>query len=271
MILVAGGSGRLGTLVVGRLAALGVDVRVLTRDRARAAHLEGVAAEIVIGDVRDPDTLVGAVAAVDTIVSAVQGFDGPGRVSPASVDQAGNINLIDAAAGVGADVVLVSTVGAGPDSPMELFRAKYEAEQHLKASSVRWTIVRASAFAELWADIMVKPIVFGKGDNPINFVSVTDVAAVVERAALDPASRGHTLEVGGPDDLTFNELAGILGGARGDDGKVRHVPRWVLRVTAPTSRRSRAALTMDTADMRFDARPARVGAADVPMSDIRGA
>ena len=144
-------------------------------------------------------------------MSAVQGFDGPGRVSPASVDRDGNINLIDAAAGVGADVVLVSTIGAGPDSPMELFRAKYEAEQHLKASSVRWTIVRASAFAELWADIMVKPIVFGNGDNPINFVSVADVAAVVERAVLDPASRGHTLEVGGPDDLTFNELAGILG------------------------------------------------------------
>ena len=40
MILVAGGTGRLGTLVVARLCRRGPDVRVLTRDRdARHAHL----------------------------------------------------------------------------------------------------------------------------------------------------------------------------------------------------------------------------------------
>ena len=39
MILVAGGSGRLGSLLVNRLAAGGESVRVLTRARDRAAHL----------------------------------------------------------------------------------------------------------------------------------------------------------------------------------------------------------------------------------------
>ena len=39
MILVAGGTGRLGTLVVTQLAQRGARVRVLTRDPARAAHL----------------------------------------------------------------------------------------------------------------------------------------------------------------------------------------------------------------------------------------
>jgi len=38
MILIAGGSGRLGTLLVRRLEARGLAVRVLTRDRRRAAH-----------------------------------------------------------------------------------------------------------------------------------------------------------------------------------------------------------------------------------------
>jgi voltage-gated potassium channel Kch len=41
MILVAAGSGRLGTLVVEPLVGRGLDVRVLSRDPARAAHLEG--------------------------------------------------------------------------------------------------------------------------------------------------------------------------------------------------------------------------------------
>ena len=73
---------------------------------------------------------------VATVVSAVQGFAGPGRVTPESVDRAGNVHLIDAAEAAGADVVLMSVVGASADSPMELFRAKYAAEQHLRASGV---------------------------------------------------------------------------------------------------------------------------------------
>ena len=36
-VLVAGGTGRLGTLVVAGLAARGMEVRVLTRDPRRAA------------------------------------------------------------------------------------------------------------------------------------------------------------------------------------------------------------------------------------------
>ena len=52
MILVAGGTGRLGSELVRRLVAQRESVRVLTRDPARAAHLPGV--EVVVGDVRHP-------------------------------------------------------------------------------------------------------------------------------------------------------------------------------------------------------------------------
>ncbi len=219
MILVAGGSGRLGTLVVKRLADRGLDVRVLTRDPSRARHLGDAAIDIVQGDVRDAASLERAVEGVTVVVSAVQGFAGPGRVTPASVDRDGNANLVNAAAGARADVVLVSTVGAAEDHPMELFRAKYDAEMHLRASAVGWTIVRSTAFVELWAEIMRKPIVFGRGTNPINFVSVDDVAAVVERAVVDPSLRGQVLEVGGPQNMTFNELAAAPRGGSGTSGE----------------------------------------------------
>jgi NADH dehydrogenase len=72
---------------------------------------------------------------------------------------------------------------------MELSRAKHTADQHLIVSNARWTIVRATAFLELWDEIMATPIVFGRGENSINFVSVSDVVAVVERAVLDPVSQ----------------------------------------------------------------------------------
>ncbi len=53
MIAIAGGSGRLGSLVVRRLVERDLDVRVITRDPARAAHLRDLRVEIVTADVRD--------------------------------------------------------------------------------------------------------------------------------------------------------------------------------------------------------------------------
>ncbi|MGH2867248.1 MAG: SDR family oxidoreductase [Solirubrobacteraceae bacterium] len=270
MIAVAGGTGRLGTRLVRRLTDRGLPVRVLTRDPSRAQHLAG-AAEIVTCDVRDRASLPAALHSVATVVSAVHGFAGPGRVSPKSVDQQGNANLIDAAAEIGADVVLMSVVGASAEHSMELFRAKHAAEEHLRASGVGWTIVRATAFVELWAEIMTKPIVFGRGENPINFVSVDDVAAVLERAVMDAELRGRVIEVGGPQNLTFNELAGLLGDVRGRPAKVRHVPRRLLRAIAPFARQPRAALAMDTIDMTFDAPAAAHASARLPMTDIKAA
>lgn len=249
-VLVAGGTGRLGTRLVHRLLARDLDLRVLTRDAGRAEHLSG-GVDVVVGDVRDADAVTRATSGVDTVVSAVHGFAGPGRVSPKAIDDRGNANLIDAAAAAGADVVLLSVVGASPDSPMELFRCKYAAEQRLVTSGVGWTIVRATAFVELWAEVLGKGLVFGRGENPINFVAVDDVAAAVERAVCDDSLRGRRLDVGGPDDLTFNELAVLVQEVTGQPKSVRHLPRGLLRVMAPLHRQPRAALVMDTTDMTF--------------------
>jgi uncharacterized protein YbjT (DUF2867 family) len=269
MIAVAGGTGRLGSRVVMRLAAAGLEVRVLTRDPMRAQHLSTCAAEVVTCDVRDRANLQAALQGVTVAVSAVHGFAGPGHVSPASVDRDGNANLVDAAAEVGADVVMLSVVGASAEHPMELFRAKHAAEAHLRASGVRWTIVRATAFVELWADIMTKPIVFGRGENPINFVSVEDVSAVVERAVVDAGLRGAVIEVGGPQNLTFNQLAALIQSVRGGPAKVRHVPRGLLRAIAPLARQPRAALAMDTIDMTFDTAAADQALVELPMTDLQ--
>ena len=75
------------------------------------------------------------------MVSAVHGLTSPG--GPAAVDRDGNRHLIDAARAAGADVVLLSVLGASADSPMGLLRMKYAAEQHLAASGVPSTVVAA--------------------------------------------------------------------------------------------------------------------------------
>jgi uncharacterized protein YbjT (DUF2867 family) len=258
-------------------------VRVLTRDPTRAGHLASRAVEVVHGDVRDAASIAKALRGADTVVSAVHGFTGPRGVSPASVDRAGNAHLIDAAARIGAAFVLVSVIGASPSHPIGLFRAKHAAEEMLRASGLPWTIVRASAFMETWGTIMGRPLqtsgripVFGRGDNPINFVSATDVAALISHAAARPSLRSQTLERGGPDNLTFNQVAAILQQAAGRRGTVRHIPRPALQAMATLTaaikpalaRQARAALAMDTIDMTFDPAPAWRAFPNLPYTDM---
>jgi NADH dehydrogenase len=241
-------------------------VRVLTRTRARAAHLDAALVEIVEGDVRVASDAQRAVAGANVVVSAVHGFAGPGGVSPASVDRDGNRHVVDAAARAGAAVILMSVVGASAESPMELFRMKDAAEQHLRASGTQWTIVRSTAFLETWIDLIAhtadrsgRVVVFGRGQNPINFISVHDVAALVDRVIGDQEARGHTIEIGGPENLTLSRLAAAIQAA-GPSVAPRHVPRAALKAMSvllrpfwpERARQGAAALALDTMDLRFN-------------------
>jgi NADH dehydrogenase len=214
-------------------------------------------------------------------VSAVHGFDDPARNALASIDRDGNANLIDAANVAGAELVLLSTVGAAANSPMELFRMKYAAEQHAARVGLPCTIVRATAFLELWIELLEttagrsgRPLVFGRGQNPINFVSVADVAALVEATVLDPAARGETVSIGGPENLTLVELARAVQSAAGRSAAPRHVPSPMLYAMAQTvgrvkpqlGRQARAALTMDHADLSFDGAPIHRRYPDLPFT-----
>ena len=267
MILIAGGTGCLGSVVANRLHRSGVPVRVLSRGLAPHPGSIDPGVQLVRADVRDPTSLPAPMEGVDLVVSAVQGFMGPGGVTPQSVDRDGNTHLVEAAERVGADFVMVSVIGASPESPMELMRAKYAAEQRLRSSGSAWTILRPEAYAETWTRLLEqtagtshRPLVFGRGDNPIAWVSVVDVAALVERAVLDVSLRGRVLEICGPEPVTLTRLAEMVMTQHGWTGKPRHVPRPVLHAMANTvgllkpemALQARAALAMDEVPTTHD-------------------
>jgi uncharacterized protein YbjT (DUF2867 family) len=268
MILIAGGTGTLGTEVVRLLTARGLEVRILTRDAARAVHERGDLVEIVSGDVQDARAVERATAGARTVVSAIQGFGGADPAGPQAVDRQGNTNLIRAAKeGETEHFVLVSIHGAAPDHPMELFRMKYQAEQELKASGLAWTIVRPTAYMETWGTLIGEPLlksgrtrIFGRGENPINFVSAKDVARFVELAVLDPAMRGEAVEVGGPENLSMEQFARTFQAVSGKAGKVGHVPLPMMRLMSVMMRpvnptlagQIQAGVVMDTHDSSFD-------------------
>jgi len=263
VIVVAGGSGLLGRRVVAALIVQGHEVRVLTRDRARAEGILGDVPQIVEVDVRRPDGLAEALQDATTVISAFHGFLGGRGEGPNEVDQGGNANLFAAARAAGATVVLMSILGASPDSPADLFRAKFAAEQQLRASGVPWCIIRSGPFIETWQQILQetagrsgRPLVFGRGEQRLAFIAVEDVVALAARAATDPGLLGQVLEIGG-EPMSMGELAMAAQAANGRTSAPRHLPRALLRIAAvvarpfsPTiARQNRLALVMDTVDL----------------------
>lgn len=268
-ILVAGGTGRLGTQIVHRLTARGCLVRVMTRDSAHAAHLQGQLVEIVQGDVRELHAVEHAVSGVKTVISAVHGFAGTNGSTPRTVDRQGNSNLIRAANKHAIEhFILVSIQGVAKDHWLELFRMKYLAEQELQASGLPWTILRPTAYMETWAALLGEPLlktgktmIFGRGCNPINFVSVYDVARFVEQAVTDLAMLGMTVEVGGPENLSMKQVVQTFEKVLGKQGTVNSVPLPAMRLMSVLMRPVKLALAsqiqagvvMDTQDMAFNA------------------
>jgi NADH dehydrogenase len=136
---------------------------------------------------------------------------------------------------------------------------------------------------ELWIDVLEqtarrsgRPLVFGRGNNPINFVSIEDVAALIERVITDPATRALTLETGGPDNLTFNQLAVAVQKSAEREKAPRHVPRLVLWVMAnlfgairpEIARQGRAALAMDTGSFSFTPAEIHRRYPDLPITSV---
>ena len=282
MILVVGGTGMLGSRVVTILRGQGREVRVLSRGVTAAPAYDGV--DRVTGDVRDPARLAEAMAGVKTVVSAFHGFTYSQRNALATIDRDGNRALVAAAELAGADVVLTSVGVAASDSPLELGRMKYAAERALLARPVRSTIVRPDAFAQLWIGLLAqtgakshRPLVFGAGDNPIGWVSVDDVAALVARAVTDDSLRGSILPISGPEALSMRELAKRVMDAQGWPGEPRSVPRPALRLMAATvglvkpalGRQARSSLAMDVLP-RVDDTPTRALLPDLPATPMSG-
>ncbi|MEO7070720.1 MAG: NAD(P)H-binding protein [Nostocoides sp.] len=267
MISVVGGTGRLGRQVSASLVGQGVPVRVVSRHAGGSRGSTDADpwladAELLTADVADARQAEAAVAGASHVVAAMTGMDPRHGAGPGAVDRDAAIVLIDAAAEAGCHLVLVSVVGVAIDSPIELFRMKAAAEAHLRATDMSWTIIRATAFVELWADIVTtsagrdgRPRLLGPARSPMNFVRVGEVAAAVVRATRDDALTGRCVSVGGPDNLSLTDFA-----ARATGRAPHHVPAslvralgWGARPFAPGfARIARQALAMEHVDLTFD-------------------
>lgn len=221
MHLLIGAPGTIGTPTAQALVAAGRPLRAVAVDDGAAEALRGLGVpDVVRADLRDPASLDGALAGVDTLV----------LITPFVPDQAAlEIAALDAAqrAGVARTVKLAPTHADRdryPTTPANS-AASVASEAHAAEHGIPLTVVRAEAFAtNLLAQvpaIAAGALVYPAGTSAMTWTDPRDIGESLAAVALADRPAGEVLEVTGPEALPFDELAARVSAAVGRE--VRYV------------------------------------------------
>lgn len=241
MIVITGGSGFIGSRLVSRLLDGGRGVRVLARGQRKRELPEGV--ETARGDVVTGEGLPEAMSGIRKVVHLVAIIRESGGQTFRGVIREGTERLVEAAKVAGVEkVVYVSAIGAHDDPKYPYLHAKWEAERAVMFSGMKYVILRPSiVFGEgdefinaLAGLVRYNPIVPVAGNGKAKFqpIWVEDLVTCIVGCLEDDAHDGQTLEVGGPEHLTYDELLDAVKEALGKSRLKAHVPLLLMRPLA---------------------------------------
>jgi len=217
-VLLTGGTGYVGRTLREKLWDQGHDVRLLVRRPSahRVGEHEGY--DVVLGDVLDSHACMRAVDgcnAVVHLVGIIREYPDDGTTYVAMHTEA-TFNILDAARRMGIErFIHMSALGARPDSRSRYHTTKFEAEEIVRNSGLRWTIFQPSVifgpgseFIREMGDLVHRPMVpivdGGKAlMQPVSLENVTDAMA---NSFNLPETQGQTYEVGGPDRIGLADL-----------------------------------------------------------------
>jgi uncharacterized protein YbjT (DUF2867 family) len=210
MIVVVGGTGRVGRQLVAQLSGQGVPVRIVSRGLL-ASPQQQPGVEAVRADLGQPATLEPHLAGADSMF-LVWPFTSPEVAA----------RLAPAVAGIAARhvsrVVYLSAQPAG-ERPESFWAV---VERAIEESGADWTFLRPTGFASntlLWSDQIRSGHVvrwpFGQAARSL--IDERDIAAVAACALTQDGHAGARYLLSGPEVLTQTEQLAAIGGAIGRD------------------------------------------------------
>jgi uncharacterized protein YbjT (DUF2867 family) len=233
-VLVVGATGFLGTEICRRLVGDGTPPRALVRETSDPMRVEGLrelGAEIVVGDLRDRESLNRACAGVDVVFSTATSIIREGEIS--AVDGDGQLNLVDVAREAGATrFVYISFEELGTGAPIE--QAKRAVEEALRASGITYTILRAGLFHETW----LTPVtgfdaangtanVYGSGEAELSWIALPDVATAAVNSLEEPETEDAIVPIAA-ERLSYADVIALFEEVTGRAIAVQKVPAEAL-------------------------------------------
>ena len=253
MILVTGGAGFIGQRLIRRLVDEGREVRTLIRPSVRTPQLpHGVAVEAAISSLADPRGLRAALVGVDTVfhLAGVTWSDQSPNIR--ATESEGTRNLLDAAQDAGVKrLVYISHLDADRAAAFPVLKAKGIAEEFIREQSIPFTILRSAlafgpgdhfttGIAKLMAYL---PRVFpipSDGEMLLQPIWVEDLVSCLAWCLDDEETIGQTIEIGGPEHLSFRHIAEQVKARAGLDRQLLsfrpsylRIMRNFLRILAP--------------------------------------
>lgn len=239
MVLVVGSTGMLGSEICRQLIQKSIPVRALIRstsDAAKVAQLKSLGCEIVEGDLKTPGTLARACQGVEAVISTASStFSRQEGDSIQTVDLEGQLHLVDAAqkAGVRQFILISFPDTAGYPNPLN--DAKRAAERRLQESGMNYVSLQANYFMEIWLSPALgfdypnhTVRMLGDGTAKQNPISFTDVAKIAVACLGHPAAQNKIIPIGGPDNLSMQEIIQLFEDISGDKFAVDTVPQAAL-------------------------------------------
>ena len=215
-IAITGGTGFVGRHLAERMVAGGHEVVSIGSGRPRSS-VAPAAIGVVAADITDGAALTGAFAGCDAVVHCAGINRQIGDQTYERIHVQGTAAVVDAARSAGVTrLVMVSFLRARPDGPDAYHRSKWAAEEIVRNSGLTWTVLKCGVIYgrgdhmldHLSRALQTFPVfgLVGLRDRPVRPVAVTDVARVLEAAAVGaPRLENRTLAVLGPDEMLLGE------------------------------------------------------------------
>ncbi|MDQ6689732.1 MAG: NAD(P)H-binding protein, partial [Gemmatimonadota bacterium] len=228
----------------------GWQVRALIRDPARAAMALGqLPVEFRVGDARDATTLRSSLSGCGAVVHLAAIAIEKGGDSYRESNTAATERLISAARAENVQrIIFMSQNGADSRSPYPFLHSKGVAQDSVKTSGLRWTILRPSVIFGpedqfvnvLGRLIRLTPQIFplpNGGKARFQPIGVDDVARVVRLSLEKKETVNQVYALGGAVPLTLREITERILTAMGTSRKLIPVPVRMLRPVVALAQR----------------------------------
>lgn len=224
-ITLAGSLGHIGRPLTQELVQKGNSVTVISSNAERQKDIEAMGATAAIGSIEDVDFITSAFTGADAVfcmVPPANYFDHDLDLLAYYKDLGNNYAQAITQSGV-KKVVNLSSIGAHMKEGNGILQGTFYVESILNAlpSDVAMTHVRPTEFyynllPQVHSAKAHGFIASNIGDEVVNaWVSPTDIASVIAEEITSPLA-GQTVRYVTSDELTYNELAAILGEAIGN-------------------------------------------------------
>ena len=207
-----------------------IQSRVIVRSPDKLKKLESDVGDVFQAEITRPETISGCCKGIDTVISTVGITRQKDGLTYMDVDHQANMNLLNEARSSGVrKFIYVSVLNGEKLRHLKICDAKERFVGQLETSGLEYCVIRPNGFFSDITEIYTMATkgtiyLFGSGEQKTNPIHGEDLADVCVDAIV---SSDHEIKVGGPDTLTYNEIANIAFESIGKKPRITHIPDWV--------------------------------------------